>query len=300
MAAAPDTLVFTGPNEQQIQIGDLLITPTGGTQTSLKSVINGGTVAQTIVSQTVTGTLTVSGTEVVSGVLNITGLETFSATDAIASAGSTQATGTALTTMVNNVATVTAAQGVNLLAAAAGSFEIIVNTGTAAFIGYAQQGSTDTINGMAGSIGVLVPQDGVAFAVGAAAGAINLGVIDANKAGYVANTASAAATLSAVSMSGANVLNVINMTGSLSGGAALTMPTVAAILAARPGVHKSDTFVTRIANNSAGAFSWTLTAGSAESVSGTATIAQGAWRDFRMQFINGTSVVATNVGGGTF
>lgn len=131
----------------------------------------------------------------------------------------------------------------------------------------------------------------------------NLVLPISNQSGSIANTASAAATLSAASMAGAESLNVINMSGSLSGAAVLTMPTVALLLAARPGVagtNNNDTFTTRIANTSAGNFAWTLTAGTSESVSGTATIAQNAYRDFTMQFINGTSVVASNAGGGTF
>ncbi len=136
----------------------------------------------------------------------------------------------------------------------------------------------------------------MAIAVGAAAGAVQVGVLNPNRVGYVANTASAAATLSATSMVAGTDMNVVNMTGSLSGGAALTIPTVAALMAAKPGGAFNSTSLLRIVNNSAGNFAWTLTAGASESVSGTATVAQNTSRDFRLQFINGTSVVATNVG----
>ncbi len=123
MATAPNTLVMTGPNFEQDDIGDSLITPTGGSRGYLKDFLNGGTTSQTVVN------------------LTVTGLERFSATNAIATAGSTQATGTALTTMIGNVTTSTAGQVANLLAAAPGSFEVIVNNGTADFIGMAAQGA---------------------------------------------------------------------------------------------------------------------------------------------------------------
>lgn len=273
MTAAPDTLLVTGPVNQQVSAADILVTPTGGAQNNLADLVNGGTVGQTF---------------------------RLSATNAVSTAGSTQATGTPLTTMLANATTVTAGQGVNLLASAPGLFEVVTNNGTADAIAYAVQGGTETINGFAGSIGVIVAQGGMAVATAGAAGAINVFANNPRKTGYIANTASAAATLTAASMASAECLNVILMSGSLSGGAVLTMPTVAALMAARPGVHGNDTFTVRIANTSAGAFSWTLTAGTAESVAGTATIAQNAWRDFEMQFINGTSVVAQNLGSGTF
>ena len=41
MTAAPDTLVVTGPNNQQVSVDSLLITQTGGTQVALADALTG-------------------------------------------------------------------------------------------------------------------------------------------------------------------------------------------------------------------------------------------------------------------
>lgn len=271
MANAPDTLVFTGPNEQQIPTTALLVTPTGGTQAALAALLPGGTAALP-----------------------------FAAGDAISAAGSTQATGTQLIAQMNNVATVTAGQGVNLPASSAGMFNVILNTGTAATLAYAAQGNTvDTINTIAGSIGVLVPAGALGIFTSTKAGTIEAAGIVPKRTAFVANTASAAATLTAASMTGGEVMSVINMSGSLSGGAALTLPTVANFLAAVPFANLNNGTVVRIMNQSAGNFAWTLTNNGSFVTAGTSTVAQTTWRDFNVVVVNGTSVTATDMGGGS-
>lgn len=291
MATAPDSLVLTGQVLQQVIADDLLVTPTGGSQQRLAAALSQS--GQTSVNQILTTPTITSGT--------MTGsIETFAATDTITAAGSTQATGTALTTMFANIATVTAGQGANLQASAAGRFELVENTGTAASQLYAQQGNTvDTINAIAGSIGVSLPAGALAIAIATAAGKINAFGINPKKAANVANTASAAATLAASSLTQADVLNVVNMTGSIGSGAALTLPTVASYLAALPFANLNAGTVLRIMDSGAGAGAWTLTANGSFTVAGTATVAQTTWRDFNIVVVNGTSVVATDIGGGT-
>lgn len=285
MANAPDTLVLTGPVLQQTATSALLVTPTGGAQQSLASALSQS--GQTSTNQ-ILNTPTITGET-----------STFAATDTISAAGSTQATGTALTTMLGNVATVTAGQGVNLLASAAGRFELVTNTGTAGSVLYAQQGNTvDTINTIAGSIGVVTPAGALAFAVATAAGKIQAYGINPKKTALVANTASAAATLAASSLTQADNINVVNMTGSLAGGAVLTLPTVANYLAALPFANLNNGSVLRIMNSSAGNFAWTITANGSFTVAGTATVAQNTWRDMNLVVVNGTSVTATDMGGG--
>lgn len=286
MANAPDTLVLTGQVLQQVAADNLLVTPTGGTQKSLASALSQS--GQTSVNQILT-TPTITGEST-----------TFASTDTITTAGSTQATGTALTTMVANLATVTAGQGANLQASAAGLFELVVNTGTAASILYAAQGNTvDTINTIAGSIGISEPAGALVIAVASAAGKINAYGINPKKVANVANTASAAATLAASSLTQADVLNVVNMTGSIGSGQALTLPTVANYLAALPFANLNAGTVLRIIDSGAGAGAWTVTANGSFTVAGTATVAQTTWRDFNIVVVNGTSVVATDIGGGT-
>lgn len=78
MANAPDTLIVSGPVMQQTTT--LLITPTGGTQGKLADLINGGTVAQTLLSPIITGVaresitnaITASTTQTLAGALALT------------------------------------------------------------------------------------------------------------------------------------------------------------------------------------------------------------------------------------
>ena len=115
---ADDTLVLTGPNFQQLKTDALLITPKGGSQTTLDSVINGGTVAQTITAGSTIGAGSTITTPTISGP-TITGVAIESITNAItASTTQTLAGALALTTKWNVVSTVgTALDAVKLPAA---------------------------------------------------------------------------------------------------------------------------------------------------------------------------------------
>lgn len=241
-----------------------------------------------------------NGGTVTGSLIMVGGSIDLSAQDAVTASGSTQATGTALTGQLSNLSSVAAGTGVNLLPSAAGLVETVMNTGTAGAIAYAAQGNTvDTINTIAGSIGVVVPPGGMGFFSSTKAGTIEANGINPKKVDYLANTASAAATLTASSMATGEVLNVIDMTGSLSGGAALTLPTVAAYLAALPFANLNSGKMVRILNRSAGNFAWTLTNNGSFVTVGTSTIAQTTFRDFDVIVVNGTSVTATDCGGGT-
>jgi len=75
---------------------------------------------------------------------------------------------------------------------------------------------------------------------------------------------------------------VLNLTGTLGAGAALTLPTAAVMLATmtpQQGVVGSTTLL-RVINSSGGAFAWTVTTASGWTLSGTMTVAQNTWRDF--------------------
>lgn len=242
------------------------------------SLINGGTVGGTLV---------------------ITGALDRSSVDAISAAGSSQATGTQLTADINNVATVSAGQFVNLPTMFPGAERIVENTSTTLLLVAPVQGATDTINGLAATVGIPVPANSVAKFYCTATGTITCVGINPKKSGLVANTASAAATLTAVSVAGNDSFNVIAMTGSLSGGGALTLPTIAQVQAVLPFANINSGFVMRIMNQSAGNFAWTLTNNGSFVTSGTSTIAQTTFRDFAVGFVNGTSAVATDMGGGT-
>jgi hypothetical protein len=84
----------------------------------------------------------------------------------------------------------------------------------------------------------------------------------------------------------------LNLTGTLGAGAALTLPTVATMLATMTPQQAvvGSTVVLRVINSSGGAFSWTVTTNTGWTLSGTQTVAQNTWRDFIMQI---TAVGAT-------
>lgn len=77
----------------------------------------------------------------------------------ISAAGTTQATATPLTAVINQLDTVGSSSGVNLPPSKGTTkqpycFCIIINNGASPVTVYGAQGSTDTINGTAGSTGV--------------------------------------------------------------------------------------------------------------------------------------------------
>lgn len=129
MATAPDTLLVTGPNNQQVSVDSVLVTPTGGTQTLLANLLNGGTVA--------------------AGGL----LANFAS---ITPAGSNLATAPAVAALTTQLGTAASTTGAHL-PAAAGLFGktpplLLINSGTAAIHLYGTGG--DTIDSTAGTTGV--------------------------------------------------------------------------------------------------------------------------------------------------
>jgi hypothetical protein len=129
MANAPDTLLVTGPVFQQISADSILVTPPGGTQTTLAAAINGGT-------------LDPGGS----------GLQNFSS---ITPAGSNQATAALVLGITQQLGTAASTTGVALPAAASvplGDSLLMLNSGTAAVHVYGH--SADTIDTIAGSTGV--------------------------------------------------------------------------------------------------------------------------------------------------
>lgn len=114
-----------------------------------------------------------------------------------------------------------------------------------------------------------------------------------------ASTASSSQTVTA---SAADVATgIMNRTGSPGGAVVETTPTAAQIIAALPNTIPLDgTFQYRLRyiNNGMGQ-TVTWTAGSGVTVTGTATIATNAWREFLVCVESPTVVSFTNLGGGT-
>lgn len=88
MSTAPDTLVVTGPVNQQVSVDSLYITPQGGSQGLLSNFINGGTVVQTIPVGSILQSPTLAGIMLDSVTNNITASTTHSIAGAVALAAS--------------------------------------------------------------------------------------------------------------------------------------------------------------------------------------------------------------------
>ena len=222
-------------------------------------------------------------------------------TNSVTAAGSTQATGLALTTPVNNISSVAAATGVNLLASAAGLIQLEMNEGANPVLMYAAQGNTvDVINTIAGSIGVPAPVGSLSLLVSPVAGTIEAFGVNPKKVSITSDSTTSAHTLAASVFSTGDVTTVVNMTGSIASGTALTLPTVANFLTALPWTSLNSGIVLRLCNSSAGAGGWTLTANGSFTTSGVSLVAQNTWKEWAIAVVNGTSVTATYMGTGTF
>ena len=117
---------------------------------------------------------------------------------------------------------------------------------------------------------------------------------------YNTNAAAAAATLTAANITGAQTEVVLGLTGTLAGGAALTLPTVASVLALVPSLTVGQNYILRVININAG-FTWTMTAGTGWTISGTATVPSTSFRDFIVSITSVTNATATlqNIGSGS-
>ena len=112
---------------------------------------------------------------------------------------------------------------------------------------------------------------------------------------YTANTATTAATLTAASVSGAAEV-IVNMTGTLGAGAALTLPTVAQLVAAAPTLVSGATYKLRVMNTGAGAFAWTVTTATGWTLTGTMTVAQNTYRDFLVTMNSASTATLLSLG----
>jgi len=95
----------------------------------------------------------------------------------------------------------------------------------------------------------------------------------------------------------------LNLTGTLGAGAALTLPTVAALIAALPSAVQANpvgiTWQLRVINSSSGAFAWTVTTNTGWTLGGTQSVAQNTWRDFVVTITSPTTASIQSVGTGT-
>lgn len=223
--------------------------------------------------------------------------------DAVSAAGSSQGTATPLTSMINNVTTVAAGTGVNLPKSAAGLSICVENNGANALTVYPNQGDSDTINGAAATVGVLILPGAVANFNCTLAGVWTVQPASTKSDAYNTNTSTAGTTLTAANVSGAVAEVVLNMTGTLVGAANAQLPTVASLLAVLHATTVGTSFKLRIINSSSGNFAWTVTTNTGWTLNGTMSINQNTWRDFIVTVTGvGGSAAATlqSTGTGTF
>lgn len=120
------------------------------------------------------------------------------------------------------------------------------------------------------------------------------------------NSASNTAAFTAIgSQVAGGQVNVLALTGALGAGAALTLPTVAAMIAALPANMQANpvgvSFELRVINVSA-TQTWTMTTNTGWTLTGTMTVATATFRDFIVTITAGgatPTAVMQNVGSGT-
>lgn len=227
-------------------------------------------------------------------------LATVLSADAVSAAGTSQATGTQLAALLNTVGTVAAGTGVNLPASAVGLEVVVINTGANPLLVYPFIGATDTINGIAATVGVAILPGSAAQFNCTAVGAWTAQVATTKTAAFNTNSATSSVTLTAANITGGAAAVDLALTGALGGAANAQLPTVASMVLAMHSPVVGSSFRLRICNQSSGAFSWTVTTNTGWTVTGTMSIAQNTWREFVVTLNSLTTATIQNVAVGTF
>lgn len=135
-----------------------------------------------------------------------------------------------------------------------------------------------------------------AVTVGQLAG--TLGPVPQQKYNVRADTSAAA--LVGGDITGAGDTVILNMTGTLGAGAAVTLPTVAALVAAMTAAGITPTpgtsYELDIYNSSGANFAWTITTNTGWTLTGTMTVAQNTFRRCIVTFTSLTAVVLQSLG----
>lgn len=226
--------------------------------------------------------------------------ETMSFATGISAAGTGQSTATPLTAMLNVIGTVTSGTGVNLPASAPGMQITVVHTGANPLLVYPAQGASDTINGVAATAGIVILPGTVATFCCAAAGVWEVQPASTTMAAYNTNSATTSTTLTAANVTGAVASVDLALTGTLTGAANATMPTVAAVVAVLHAPTVGTSYRLRITNRSSGAYTWTVVTNTGWTLTGTMTIAQNTWREFVVTLTSLTAATLQSVAVGTY
>lgn len=225
------------------------------------------------------------------------GLQTIQFADSISAAGTTQATATALTAALNNVTTVASGTGVNLPASSAGLQITVQNNGANPLTVYPAQGASDTINGQAAATGVQILPGTVATFNCTTAGAWTVQPGSTTTTAYNAANNAASFTATAAQVTGGTTIVELDLTGNPAGAANVTLPTVAALVAALHTPAVGSSFVLRV-KNSANTGTWTVVTNTGWTLNGTVTVATNTWRDFQVKLTSLSAATLQNLGAG--
>jgi hypothetical protein len=141
-------------------------------------------------------------------------------------------------------------------------------------------GSYESINGISGSQGIAISPYSTAQLIEANPGVWQCGLDTSPAAAFNTNSTAVAATLTAANIAGGGSSVDLALTGTLTGAAAITLPTVAALVPSLFSPSVGTTYRLRIINESSGAFAWTVTTNTGWTLTGTMSIAQNTWREF--------------------
>ena len=214
----------------------------------------------------------------------------------------TQAGATQITADITTINTSTAASagtnfgdGVALPQIGSGTDKVFLINNTANPIQvYGFNGSSDTINGVAGSSGCAMAPNSSAMFIEANPGNWEMGMDAPNMAAFNSDNATSGKTLSAAEVSGGIASVDLNMNGTLGAGANAQLPTVANLLQSLYAPSVGTSYRLRITNQQGGAFSWTVTTNTGWTLTGTMTVAQNTWREFIVTITNaGATPTAT-------
>jgi len=114
---------------------------------------------------------------------------------------------------------------------------------------------------------------------------------------YNASASAVSFTASGAQVSGGSAMVVLDLTGNPAGAANVTLPTVAALVAAMQNPVPGDSFLLRI-KNSANSGTWTVVTDTGWTLTGTVTVATATFRDFVVTLTSLTAAVLQNVGAG--
>jgi hypothetical protein len=166
--------------------------------------------------------------------------------------------------------------------------------------------SNDTTQGyQAGSVWINTSTKAIFECVSNAAGAavwVELaaagGEVPDVSSAYNAASSAVSFTATGAQISGGSAIVVLDLTGNPAGAANVTLPTVAALVAALTNPIAGDSYNLRI-KNSANSGTWTVVTNTGWTLTGTMTIATTVYRDFVLTLNSLSAATLQNVGGGT-